>query len=180
VDFRRFNDYEIIDLIRQGNEDAWKLMFEKYRWLIAKKITQFNLTSEFDDRLQEGLMVLHKSIVRFDDRHNKSFTRYFESNLEHYYITVVRARQRQYRFLVEKMPLLVADQVRETPTDYHSEADIVAGIDSLSSFERTIFSERMIHRRSASEIARTLCVPPKKVYNAVERIKKKIKMRLDP
>jgi len=180
VDFRSYNDYEIIDLIRQGSEEAWNLMFDKYRWLIAKKITKFNLTADFDDRFQEGLMVLHKSIVRFDDRKNKSFTRYFETNLEHHLITIVRARQRQNRFAIERLPLLLADEIRETEAHYHEQADIEAGLASLSPFERTIFTERMIKRRPTAEIARTLCVPPKKVYNAVERIRKKIKMRLEP
>lgn len=180
MDFRDYNDFEIIDLIRQGSEEAWNLMFTKYRWLIAKKIAKFNLTAEYDDRFQEALMVLHRSIERFDDRHNKSFTRYFETNLEHHLITVVRARQREYRFMVERLPLLLEDEVRETEVPYGAKEEIVAGIESLSPFERTVFVERMIRQVPATEIARRLGITPKKVYNAAERIKKKIKLRLEP
>ncbi len=180
MDFRQYNDYEIIDLIRQGSEEAWNLMFDKYRWLIAKKISKFNLTAEYDDRFQESLMVMHRSILHFDDRMNKSFTRYFESNLEHHLISVIRARQRQNRFAAERLPLLLADEVRETEAAYYTSAEIEAGIGSLSAFERTIFQERMIRRRPIAEIASALAVPPKKVYNAVERVRKKIKMRLEP
>jgi hypothetical protein len=44
MDFRNYNDFEIIDLINQGNEEALELMFEKYKYLVAKKISHFNLT----------------------------------------------------------------------------------------------------------------------------------------
>lgn len=180
MDFRNYNDYEIIDLIRQGSEEAWNLMFEKYRWLIAKKITKFNLTAEFDDRFQESLMVMHRSIVHFDDRKNKSFTRYFESNLEHHLISVIRTRQRQNRFMVERLPLLLADEIRETEATYYTRDEIEDGIGTLSPLEKAVFEERMVKNRPIAEIAAAMAVPPKKVYNAVERIRKKIKMRLEP
>jgi len=180
VEFRNYNDYEIIDLIKQGNEEAMNLMFEKYRWLIAKKITKFNLTDIFEDCYQEGLMVLHRSVLRFDDQHNKSFTRYFETNLEHHLISVIRSRQRKNRFMNEKLHLLVTDEIREPEAVYPAEAEIMAGLESLSPFEKKIFTARLIQGKAIKEIAETLCVPPKKVYNAVERIRKKIKMRLEP
>lgn len=179
MDFRDYNDYEIIDLIRQGSEEAWNLMFAKYRWLIAKKISKFNLAADYDDRFQESLMVLHRSIVHFDDRMNKSFTRYFESNLEHHLISVIRTRQRQYRFAAERLPLLLADEIRESDAPRYSKDEIEAGIGSLSPLERKIFEERLMRHRPIAEIATVLGVPAKTVYNAVERIRKKIKARLD-
>ena len=69
------NDYEILYQIKEGNQEALHLMFEKYNNLIAKKIFQFNLQYDFEDMMQEGRMMLFKSIREFQDKHQKSFTK---------------------------------------------------------------------------------------------------------
>ena len=60
MNFRDYNDFEIINLVKQGDEEAFKLMVDKYRFLVAKKIKNFNLMTDFDDCFQEALMLLHK------------------------------------------------------------------------------------------------------------------------
>lgn len=178
MDFRNYNDFEIIDLIKQGNEEALELMFAKYRYLVAKKISHFNLTDQFDDCFQEGMIVLYKSVQKFDDGRNKSFTRYFETNLEHHFISILRARRRQIRFQVEKLPRLVEYEVAETERDYYTQEDIRAALDRLSDFEKIVFRARFLEEKEMSDIAREQDVPVKKVYNAVDRIRKKVKMYL--
>ncbi|MCD6482238.1 MAG: helix-turn-helix domain-containing protein, partial [Candidatus Izimaplasma sp.] len=90
-----YNDYEIIDLIREGNNEALELMFDKYSKLISKKIYKFNLYQEYDDMFQEGMMILYKSIKAFDDSFSKTFTRYFELNLDRKYITLLSKKVRR-------------------------------------------------------------------------------------
>ena len=69
--FIKHNDYEIIFLIREGNDEALTLMFEKYTPLIYKKISKFNLGYEAEDMYQEGLLMLYKSIRFYDFRYFK-------------------------------------------------------------------------------------------------------------
>ncbi len=178
MDFRNYNDFEIIDLIRQGNEEALSLMFEKYRYLIAKIIIKFNLTDEFDDYFQEGQMVLYRSVLKFDDSFNKTFTRYFESNYEHHLISAIRTRQRKQRFVVEKLPMLYVDSIQEAKTDYYTETEIKAVLDLLSNLEKSIFSLRFIQNLEVRKIAEIEGLDSKTVYNAIERIRKKIKLHL--
>jgi RNA polymerase sporulation-specific sigma factor len=178
MDFRNYNDFEIIDLINQGNEEALELMFGKYKWLVAKKISSFNLTDEYDDCFQEGMIVLYKSVVKFNDAKNKSFTRFFESNLEHHFISIIRSRRRKIRFLNEKLPMLVDDEVNETEREVYTEQDIFAAIDKLSPLEKSIFTGKFIQNKDAQTIAGEQNIPIKKVYNAVDRIRQKIKMHL--
>lgn len=178
MDFRNYNDFEIIDLINQGNEEALELMFEKYKYLVAKKISSFNLTDEFDDCFQEGMIVLYKSVRKFNDSHNKSFTRYFETNLEHHFISIVRSRRRHIRFMIEKLPRLVEYEVEEREREIYTPAEIEGAISLLSSFEREVFQSRFIEGKNVQDTARQTGSTVKKVYNAVDRIRKKIKMHL--
>ncbi|MFA5036657.1 MAG: sigma-70 family RNA polymerase sigma factor [Candidatus Izemoplasmatales bacterium] len=178
MNFRDYNDFEIIDLIKQGNEEALELMFDKYKYLVAKKITKFNLSDEFDDCFQEGMIVLYKSVLKFHDDRNKTFMRFFESNLEHQYISIIRSRQRHYKFVREKLPILVDYQVEEIQGGLYTEADINQALSQLSQLEFTIFKAKFIHNKPVSLIASEQNIPIKKVYNAIDRIRLKIKMHL--
>jgi len=179
VNFRDYNDYEIIDSIKQGNEEALTLMVEKYRYLIAKKIIKFNLISEFDDYYQEGLMVLYRSVLKFEDRYLKTFTRFFELNYERHLITAIRTRQRKQRFITEKLPMFYDDAVQEARVDYYSECEIKSVLKDLSGLEKTIFERRFIQNQEVKKIAELENIEVKTVYNAIERIRKKIKLHLD-
>lgn len=178
MDFRNYNDFEIIDLINQGNEEALELMFEKYKYLVAKKISSFNLTDEFDDCFQEGMIVLYKSVRKFNDTHNKSFTRYFENNLEHHFISIIRSRRRHIKFMIEKLPKLVDYEVEERESEIYTQQDIEGALALLSDFEKKVFQARFIENKDIKTTATETEAPVKKVYNAVDRIRQKIKMHL--
>lgn len=178
MDFRNYNDFEIIDFIKQGNEEALELMFEKYKYLVAKKIIIFNLTDDYDDCFQEGMIVLYKSVLKFDDSRNKSFTRFFEGNLENHLISIIRSRQRRARFIHEKLPKLVDYSMEEKEAEYYSKDDLRQAIDQLSEFEKVIFKAKFLENKETNEIAREQNISVKKVYNAVDRVRQKIKTHL--
>jgi RNA polymerase sporulation-specific sigma factor len=178
MNFRDYNDYEILDSIRQGNEEALALMIEKYRFLIAKKIKKFNLTNEFDDCFQEGLIVLYRSIKKFDDRFSKTFTRYFETNLEHRLISIIRQNQQTYRFLNEKLNLISESLTCPAYEDNGKEQDIKQMILELSPLEKQVFEHRFLRSKSIVDVAMDLKIPTKRVYNAVDRIREKLNMQL--
>ena len=178
MDFRQYNDYEILDLVKQGNEEALELMIRKYRYFIAKKIVKFNLTAEYDDCYQEGLLVLYRSITRFQEKYGKSFTKYFETNLEHCYISMLRKAHQKQKFFAEKI-MLIAEEAFSPCDDYSLTArDVERLVAELSTMEKQIFEERFLRQREVAEIAVSLGVPPKAVYNAVDRIRQKIKLHL--
>ena len=62
----KHNDFELISLIREGNQDALEIMFEKYKPLLYKTIHKFNLMYDVEDMYQEGLLMLYKSIRFYD------------------------------------------------------------------------------------------------------------------
>lgn len=178
MNFRQYNDYEILDLVKQGNDEALELMIRKYRYFIAKKIVKYNLTAEYDDSFQEGLLVLYRSILRFEEKFGKSFTKYFETNLEHCYISILRKAHQKQKFYAEKV-MLIAEDAFSPGDDYSiTSADVQALVALLSPMEKQIFEARFLRQREVGEIATSLDVPPKAVYNAIDRIRQKIKLHL--
>lgn len=179
MNFRDYNDYEIINLVKQGNEEALALMIEKYRLLIAKKANKFNLKLDFDDRFQEGLIVLYRSILKYDEHYGKTFTRYFEHNLENHLISLYRKERNYGKFLSNKAAVLIDYSVDESRRDVYSQLEIGQALLELSDFEKAVFRVRFVLHRSPAESARILDCQTKQIYNAVDRIRAKIKMHLE-
>jgi DNA-directed RNA polymerase specialized sigma subunit len=71
------NDYELIYLIKDGNELAYKYLFKKYKVFINKIVCD-NVapTDKRNDVIQECLMVLDSCIWNFNDDMNVSFYSY--------------------------------------------------------------------------------------------------------
>lgn len=179
MDFRKYNDYEIIELIKEGHEEALNLMFDKYKLFIAKKIGKFNLSSEYDDCIQEGLIVMYKSILKFNEDFNKSFTRYFEHNLENRFISMIRTRQRYGKFIYEKLPVMYDFNVCESEKTYYTEKEIQDALSEFSDFEKNVFKQKYLSRLSTQKTAEIMNCDIKKVYNAIDRIRLKLKLHLE-
>ena len=167
------NDYELIDLIKEGNEVALNIMFEKYKFLIIKLIAKYNLTDEYDDMFQEGQIMLYHALKKFDDKFNKSFTRYFELSLENKFKTFAKRKKKQPK-LIEETMLNVYEA--EPMYDYtEAKLKLFRKFELLTDFEREVFRERIINNKSVSETALILKISEKQVYNTMYRVKNKIK-----
>ena len=174
--FRNYNDFEIILLIKQGNEEAFEFMVNKYKFLIAKNIKKFNLIKYYDDIFQEALMLLYKSIIKFDEKYNKTFTRFFESNLNNRLITLKDKDNKYGKFLSEKLVSLYAGSDKDYRDEYISESEIKYALNTLSDMEKKVFQAKIIEKRSVRETAQYLNYHEKKIYNALDRIKNKLKI----
>lgn len=176
--FRNYNDYEIIHLVKRGNEEAFQFMVTKYKYFIAKKINSFNLSGDFDDIYQESLMVLYKSVIKFDDTYNKTFTRYFELNLTNKLISIKNKHNRYGKFISEKLPSLYVNETKDIYSSYLSEIEVKYALSTLSNLEKKVFQAKIIQKRTVRETAVFLNCDEKKIYNTLDRIKNKLKMQL--
>lgn len=64
------NDYELVYLVEEGNEDAYNLIFEKYRPILDCYATQYyrigkSVGVDYDDLYQEGLIGIHHAISSY-------------------------------------------------------------------------------------------------------------------
>jgi RNA polymerase sporulation-specific sigma factor len=175
MEYIKHNDYEIINLIKDGNQDALALMFDKYKNLISKKISKFNLVYDYDDCYQEALMILYKSIVKFDDHHLKSFTRFFELNLERRFITIVTKRVRRGQIFSQNELYIYENNhsVESNSVYYELYKKEIAKI--LTKQEFLVYTLRELCNFSISYIRLECGLDDKKVYNTLHRAKVKIK-----
>ena len=173
--YLKHNDYEIICQIREGNNEALELMFDKYSRLISKKIYRFNLYKEYEDMYQEGMMILHKSIKSFDEIYSKSFTRYFEQNLERKYITIIskKIRRREIFKNNEKYIYETNHNIYQNSVYYDLLKKEISKI--LTNTEYFVYTLRELNNYSIKYIREKHGLDDKVIYNSLHRAKVKIK-----
>ena len=87
MEYIDYNDYELIDFIAEGNEEANNIIIEKYTPLInsiANKMMKYckNNGIDYNDLKQEGFIGLNDAITHFSDRKNVLFYTYAKKCIE--------------------------------------------------------------------------------------------------
>lgn len=160
------NDYELIYLIQSNlDDDALNFMYQKYHRFIWKLIHSLNLEKrEHEDFYQEGILMLHKAIKSFDERFNKSFTRYFELIARRHFFKLKQALPKYYLF---------------DHTDFVKDVVYIEEsydeIDLRSSLERMVYEKYFVLKQSVTRIQQESIYSAKQIYNAIYRIKDKYK-----
>ncbi len=176
--FRNYNDFEIVNMIKSGNQEAFQFLVDKYKFFIAKMIRKFNLTKDFDDVFQESLMTLYKSALKFEEKYNKTFMRFFELTLTNRLITIKNKEIKYSQFIHEKSASLYNLTIYEQSDNYFTEKEIKEALIKLSEYEKLVFNTKILGKLSVRETAKKLNCDEKKIYNALERIKNKLKIHL--
>lgn len=161
------NDYELIYLIRHDYcERALTFMYQKYQKMIWKHIHNLHLEQkEHDDFHQEGIMMLHKAIQTFNERYNKSFTRYFELILKRHFYKMVSSLP-QY-VLYETTDFIKETVIIEEEVEY---------LHFDSKLEYDIHERFFIQHESIDTIMAHSSYTKKQIYNAIYRIREKYKI----
>lgn len=170
----KHNDYELISLVREGNQDALQIMFEKYSPLIYKTISKFNLMYDVEDMYQEGILKLYESIRVYDFNNGKTFTRYFQLNLTRRYVSFVTKRVRRAE-IMEKNKLFIYEN-----SQINVDKNVIAEIyleemkKILTKNEYLVYTLRELQNFSVQFITEEYGLSEKNVYNSLYRAKKKI------
>lgn len=78
MDYKCVNDYELIYMIRENDEDTSDFLFNKYSSIIKKISSKYFLYAkdrgvEFDDLIQEGYVGLSSAVNSFKDNMDSTF-----------------------------------------------------------------------------------------------------------
>ena len=101
-----YNDNELIFLLKDGSERAKSILFKKYSILISKMYKEgfYYKRYHYSDFLQEGLIILEKALISYNDDFEHSFYNYFKicfsrrlSRLNHQSDTVLCERGVKYQ-----------------------------------------------------------------------------------
>ena len=75
----QYNDYELLYLMNEFDEEAERIFFEKYTNLIKTRVNKFGIKSRYrEDFVQEGLYMLVVAIRTYNEYSNKTFNKYFD------------------------------------------------------------------------------------------------------
>ncbi|MDD5888255.1 MAG: sigma-70 family RNA polymerase sigma factor [bacterium] len=95
MDYKQVNDYEVMYMIRENDDEAQDLLVKKYMPIVSKIASKYlplvkTCGIEFDDLLQEGLIALNKAIIGYDDNSGVLFYTYVLVCVERHIITYCR------------------------------------------------------------------------------------------
>ncbi|HPT89088.1 MAG: sigma-70 family RNA polymerase sigma factor [Acholeplasmataceae bacterium] len=170
------NDYELLYLVQENCEEALEYLFRKYDNLIKMRIKAFKIKKKnYDDFYQEGLLALDKAIKTYDDRFGKSFNKYFDLILQRRFIQILRNEQ---KYVYDTMYVEDFYEIIEEPKVlYNLEyEEVLQNVEqNLSDFEKKVFECRVKKNLSSKETAQLLNCSIRQVYNAMLRIRQKVK-----
>ena len=202
MDYKDYNDYEIIYYIRENNEEAKDLMYEKYKPFIeitAKKLIDYsqNTGLEVSDFIQEGMLALNSAIESFNEEKDVTFYNYARACIEKKMISLmVKNKSDKHKILNDSVPFEINDTDGEhlmfgdiledkgaNPEDLiidNEEENILLNRirNSLTDFENQVFDLKL-SGFTYKEIASILEKSPKSIDNSIQRIKIKAKEQID-
>lgn len=170
--YKGLNDYELIYLIKDNNEIALNLMFEKYSNFIMIILRSLQIPNYYiEEFFQEGLMILNRVIYIYDESRNKTFNRFFELVLRR---DIIHKWKKEYRYqcklvYYEDSNLIEDFQMAVSPVMYQSFSNFD------SSIEKKLFEEVIAGNGSPRYFSQKYQLPIKKVYNLLFKLRKNIK-----
>ena len=108
---REMNDYELVSLAQENNEEAGEILYRKYQPLILKKSNKYfkymqNKGVELTDLIQECTIGFEEAIQQFNENDNTSFYTFASICMDRQLMSeLTRQNRDKYRFLNEAIPL---------------------------------------------------------------------------
>jgi RNA polymerase sporulation-specific sigma factor len=196
LNYKDFNDFELLDYIYGQNEDANEILLYKYRPLIvsiAKKYQPKDGTFDLNDLVQEGMLALNSAITNYNDSKNANFGTFAKLCIERRIANYIRSFRRDKNKVLSEaisydleednsMDKFLADRSLEpltVVTNLEDDKLLVEQINKdLTKLEQEVFHLKL-KGYDYKEIAKRLNKSPKAVDNTIQRIKVKIKNILD-
>lgn len=194
--YDEINDYELVSMAQELNEDAINLLHKKYQPIIynkSRKILKYihNKGIELADLIQEGNLAIELAIQNFNSTDDVSFYTFVNLCIDRQLINILNITNRnKHKILNEAIPLENNDKDEVNLIDiiednsYNPEQELITEeqlkelykdiTDELTNFESFVFGLK-IQGLSYKEIADVLDKDIKSVDNAVQRIKLKLK-----
>lgn len=195
--YKDHNDYELLYLVSENNEDAKEIFFDKYKSIVelkAKKLYPYvmNKGYELNDLIQEGMIGLSQAINDYKEQKNVQFSTFASICIERQIMTFVRDVNRQkHKILNDSLSIdstidkkgrplmeIVFDEKNRNPEDSLIELDEeVEMLDKIKSVltdkEYEVFELRL-QGFSYQEMALLLNTTRKSIDGTISRIKSKI------
>lgn len=193
MEYKDFNDYELLSYIAEGNEDANNILIKKYEPLINKISINMlpyckNNGLDLSDLVQEGMIGLNHAIDRYQEIENTLFYTYAKKCIERKIISVVISSNRNKNKILnesisydddENLMLKFIKDTSPSPEEVLISEEIEEKLlskikDKLTDLEEQVFT-LMINGFKYKEIAEILDKDEKSIDNTMQRLKAKIR-----
>lgn len=196
--YEDLNDYELVSIAQELNEEAINLLHKKYQPLINKKCRKYikylhNKGVEISDLIQECTIGFEEAIHNFNPNDDVSFYTFANICMDRQLMSELTKQNRdKYKFLNEALPLETMEDEEEDnnlidfiqDNSNNPELGLLSNEEfkelytkishELTSLEECVFKLK-IQGFSYKEIADILDKEEKSIDNAIQRIKVKIK-----
>ena len=188
----KHNDYELVYLAQEGNEEAINLLYQKYTPIIVKKSKNAILRAthhgiEISDIMQEGYMALDEAIKSFSNTMNTTFYTFAVVCIDRQIASYLKRIFSNKGKVLNEALGIDEDLERIIRDDTDIEQDLMIQeqlkmLDDkvrpmLTKFEKKVF-DLMMKNMSFEEIASILHKDVKAIYNTFQRIKIKIRKNI--
>jgi len=193
MNYKEFNDYELLDQIHSCSEDANEIILYKYRPLIVNVAQKFlkycNGGVDLNDLIQEGMIGLNEAINSFREDKEANFGTYARVCIQRRIVSVVKSTNAKKNMILNSSISLEDDETNSfdkylsdnslNPSimveDFDNTEHIFNELDNLlTDLEKQVF-ELKKDGFDYKEIADILEKDTKVVDNAIQRIKTKLK-----
>ena len=190
MSYKKYNDYELIYMVREKDEDSYNAIFSKY-YPIIKKIS-FNYYNRFnnygydyDDFIQEACLAFHGALSSFNEMENVLFYTYSITCMERKLISFCK------KISCLKRTLSPDNYVEYNDNFYSDQKSNVFDEAQINDFyvllKKTIYDldyvdscvlELKINNFSYKEISKLLDIPLRTVQFKAQKIRKILKQNL--
>lgn|SRR5574344_742988 len=192
MEYRDYNDFELLSYIKESNEDANNIIFNKYKPIInslAKKHFKRAKGIEFNDLVQEGMVGLSYAINSFNEKKDVLFYTYAVTCIERKIISaIIKTNTLKNKALNDSLSYENTDEYnfdyvlmdnKVNPErlliEFERQEELKKIIeDNLTDYEKKILELKM-SGLNYNEIAQTMNTDKKSVDNAIQRLRNKIK-----
>lgn len=197
LNYKDYNDNEILSYISESNEEAIELIYEKYKPLINKIATTMykkyckNTGLDISDLTQEGMLALNSAINHYKENKDVLFYTYAKTCIERKIIsTVISANRQKHKVLNESISFEIDldnnVNLESFLTDSENNPEKIVVLkesndellkkieDSLTNVELQVLQLKL-DGFDYKEISQIIDKDVKAVDNAVQRIRTKIK-----
>ena len=184
-----YNDYELVSLAQEGNEEAIDIIYKKYKPIIVKKSKNAILYAshhgiDINDIMQEGYIGLDEAIKGFSQDDKATFYTFANLCIDREIVNYLRKTTRGKNKLLneavaidEGLENVISDDMdieysfilRDNEKKFMTEI-----YEELTKFEKEVFDLK-IKGYNFEEIANILDRDVKSIYNTFHRIKQKSK-----
>ena len=105
--YRDMNDYEILYMVCDNNEDSFKILIDKYKPLIYKIVKDYQkffkrFGYELDDLMQLGYITLYETSHKYDIYNTSMFYSYLKKALNNMIISHIRINSSNKKEVLNK------------------------------------------------------------------------------